>query len=208
MIGPFNDGVHVLRPTRPDDVDNGQLLPGEVFTSDEHGLDIRFDGYSGGNCKLTINEAGTLRWTAVTIVSRPPIDVERAPLYGVSPDIFGCPPYCLTKPTAPKVPEPLGAGGGPWIGHDTLVGVRVHNLGNAPAHNVRVHVRVRQPLSFVVTCGGPSQGQAIETRQFHPSRRASMRLPGRTGARAAMTQSSRQPLRRRRATAANYPSRQ
>ena len=162
VIDPGRDGFHVLRPTRPADVSDAALRPGELFDSPAYGVRIRFTGYDGSNCRLTVDRVFGSPVPLVTVVDRPVAgDGTPEPAVALSPDIAGCPPVCHVPPWTLGPSGPFGTGGGPWAGHDNLVGVRVRNVGGAEARDVRVDVRARQPLRFEASCGRPTPSDPV-----------------------------------------------
>ena len=157
---------HIERPLSPSDQNlTATLKPGDTFTDSELGLSVRFNGYLGfggpRQCSVSI----------ANLESLPPPPHRRIrfaggvilnPSLGQLQDSISIPAdVTLNNLIAPspavQLPIPVEP---PWVGHDNLILVRVHNRSSGPIQDVQVGVSPNQPAIVTDTCGSPPASPA------------------------------------------------
>jgi hypothetical protein len=148
--------AHIVRPNFPaGTMDSAFLSPADTFT-DSWNMTIRFNGFTGGTgidrlCDVEIAYGKPLLHGPIVMwqnrVTLGPVEGT-----GLSTDI-GVNQMALATAAGPNAAlgmAPL------WPNHLNTLSARVHTLGTLPVENVRLSVRVKQPVVIDSRCGEPS----------------------------------------------------
>jgi hypothetical protein len=141
-IGPGRRCIVIDDPDHPGSLHQAALEVGDSFSDAAHNLTITVMSESANDYNVRIQ------------YKRPPVkkpDLMIAPWNAPpweTPDVWidsqknGWGTYKYTNPSTGK---PVGNGDDAWVGHVNRVHVRVHNLGQGPASNVRVRLLSNEP---------------------------------------------------------------
>jgi hypothetical protein len=141
-----------------DQLATATLQPGQSFSNPSLKLKIKFNGYgassgSGQLCNVTVT-VGPAKQTQIG--NRPILFAGAAVLNGLSqaPD-SGSIPLDLSLGQElvanDKGPSPIPVNP-PWVGHNNIVTVRVHNGSMGPVHSVQVGLSANQPALISDPC--------------------------------------------------------